>query len=83
MTYRTRLTPWGVKTRFKKKKEKPHGPIKRVVGDTPMMTLAEAAWQMLSEFERELLIADILERYGPAGLEKALKAVDGTRKRKR
>jgi hypothetical protein len=44
---RTRKTYQGMKTRFAKKRVSPHGPIRRLVGDTPMQTLADAAHETL------------------------------------
>lgn len=48
MSRRTRKTPHGLKTRFRRPKTD-HGPIKRIVGDTPMMTLSDAADESLDK----------------------------------
>ena len=47
MSRRTRKGPFqGMKTRFVKPRAR-HGPIKRIVGDTPMKTLHEAEFETL------------------------------------
>lgn len=48
MSRRTRKTPFGLKTRLRKRPAEKHGPIRRIVGDTPTQTLAE------TRAEREL-----------------------------
>ena len=48
MSRRTRLTYQGMKTSFRKKRESRHGPIKRIVGDTPMKTIYEASIETLA-----------------------------------
>ncbi len=60
MTRRTRDTPGGLKTRFVKRRER-HGPIRRIVGDTPMVSLYQAE---VAEIERT---HDELERLGILG----------------
>jgi hypothetical protein len=47
MTRRTRDTKWGLKTRFRKPRERPHGDIRRIVGDTPTVTLKQATVEAL------------------------------------
>lgn len=50
-----------MKARFRKQREPRYGPIKRIVGDTPMKTFAEAAWERLTEVERAMVVAGLLE----------------------
>ena len=46
MSRRTRKTFQGMKTRFTKPRSK-NGPIKRIVGDMPMKSLDDAAFETL------------------------------------
>jgi hypothetical protein len=62
VTRRTRKgTPTGLKARFRKEREPRYGPIKRIFGDTPMKTFAEAAWDRLTEAEKRMVVEGLLE----------------------
>jgi len=58
------MTPTGSKTRFRKTREPKAGPIRRIVGNTPLKTFTEAVDEALAGYERELFLADVLEDYG-------------------